>query len=139
MGESEGPVGALKVLLPIEEGAAEDEEAALGRMKQELSALGAVDHPALVKVLDSNLDEKWFVMEFFEDGTLSNRLERYKGRVVKALTAFRPVVEAVSALHLKNIVHRDIKPDNIFEDWRPSCAGGLRPCVQTGETRQTSR
>ena len=37
--ESAAPIGALKVLLPIEEGVAEDEEAALERMKLELSAL----------------------------------------------------------------------------------------------------
>ena len=112
--ESQATQGALKKLLPIEEGAAEDEAAALERMKRELSTLESVDHPALVKVLDSNLDEEWFVMEFIEGGTLSNRLEKYKGRALDALAAFRPVVDAAVALHARKVVHRDIKPDNIF-------------------------
>ena len=112
--ESEAPLGALKKLLPIEESTAEDETAALERMKGELSALESVDHPALVKVLDRNLDENWFVMELLEGGTLSKHLGKYRGRVLDALTAFRPIVEAVFELHTKNIVHRDIKPDNIF-------------------------
>ena len=112
--EHQAPRGALKKLLPIEEGAAEDEGAALERMKGELSALESVEHPSLVKVLDSNLHQGWFVMEYFDGGTLSNRLEAYKGRVLEALMAFRSIVDAVSALHTKNVVHRDIKPDNIF-------------------------
>ena len=112
--ESQSPLGALKELLPIDEGAAEDEAAALERMKGELSTLESVNHPSLVKVLDSNLDQKWFVMEYLEGGTLSKRLGTYKGRVLDALSAFRPIVDAVSALHTKKVVHRDIKPDNIF-------------------------
>ena len=114
MSEFEAPMGALKELLPFEEGAAEDEAAAFDRMKQELSTLESASHPSLVKVLDSDLDQKWFVMEYIEGGTLTNRLSTYRGRVLDALKAFRPIVDAVSALHTKNVVHRDIKPDNIF-------------------------
>ena len=112
--ESQTPLGALKELLPFEEGVAENEAAALERMKRELSALKSINHPSLVKVLDSNLDQKWFVMEFFEGGTLSDHFQRYKGRVLDALRALRPIVDAVSALHTEKVVHRDIKPDNIF-------------------------
>ena len=112
--ESQTPLGALKELLPFDEAASEDESAALGRMKRELSTLKTVSHPSLVKVLDSNLDERWFVMEYLEGGTLSKHLGKYKGRVLDALRDFRSIVDAVSALHTKKVVHRDIKPDNIF-------------------------
>ena len=83
-------------------------------MKRELTTLESVNHPSLVKVLDSNLDETWFVMEYFAGGTLSKHLGTYKGRMLDALRAFRPLVEAVYALHTEEVVHRDIKPDNIF-------------------------
>ena len=112
--ESQAPVGALKELLPLEEGVAEDVATARERMKRELATLESVSHPSLVKVLDSNLDENWFVMEYLEGGTLSDHLERYKGRVLDALIAIRPIIDAVSSLHKEKVVHRDIKPDNIF-------------------------
>lgn len=112
--EAHAPTGALKKLLPLEEGVAEIEEVALDRMKQELSILEEVNHPSLVRVLDSDLDQNWFVMEYLEGGTLSDSLETYRGRALEALRALRPIVDAVSALHAKKVVHRDIKPDNIF-------------------------
>ncbi|MYJ96945.1 MAG: protein kinase [Proteobacteria bacterium] len=112
--EAELPQGALKELLPFEEGAAEDEAAAFQRMKRELSVLESVSHPSLVKVLDSNLDDKWFVMEYLEGGRLSDRLETYRGRFLDGIRALRPIVDAVRVLHMEGVVHRDIKPDNIF-------------------------
>ncbi|MDE2911550.1 MAG: protein kinase [Paracoccaceae bacterium] len=112
--ESQTPRGAFKKLLPIEEGEAEHEAAAFERMRLELSTLQSAKQPALVKVLDSNFDKKWFVMEFLERGTLSSRLDKYKGNVLDALRNIRPIVDAISVLHTSNVVHSDIKPDNIF-------------------------
>src|SRR5207244_9836984 len=106
------PRAALKELLPIDE--AVNAKTAIERMNSELETLKAVRHPSLIRVLDQRLEERWFVTEYFKNGPLSNHLERYKGRVLDALRAFRLLVEATAALHEAGIVHRDIKPENVF-------------------------
>ena len=85
--ESQAPKGALKKLLPFEEGTAEDKAAAHDRMKRELSVLESVSDPSLVKVLDSRLDQKWFVMEYLGGGKLSDSLMTYKGGCVRIYPA----------------------------------------------------
>ena len=47
-------------------------------------------------------------------GSLDRSHTISKGRPLEALQAFRQLVEGVAILHHKRIVHRDIKPQNIF-------------------------
>jgi serine/threonine protein kinase len=108
----DAPRAALKQLLPVDE--AVNATTALARMKAELDALDSVGHPALVRLLDQHIEEHWYVMEYFRAGTLDKHPERFRGRVLDALLAFRPLVEAAQALHAAGIVHRDIKPANVF-------------------------
>jgi serine/threonine protein kinase len=110
--EPPAQVGAAKELLPVAD--AVNAATALERMKTELHTLKAVQHPALIRILDDNLDERWFVTEYFAKGSFDHHLSRYKGRPLDALRAIRPIVEAVAHLHREKIVHRDVKPDNVF-------------------------
>lgn len=106
------PAGALKVLHAFEN--EQVAAKAIARMEVELDALRRVSHPALIKLLETNANERWFVMEYFPRGPLSNSLADTQSNVPEALRRFRPLVQAAAALHAEKIVHRDIKPENIF-------------------------
>lgn len=109
---SSGEIGALKVLLTSEE--AKNSETARDRAKQEIEVLGQFQHPNLIRLLDHDPERQWLVMEYHERGTLWDQQKLFVGDVRKALSAFRPVVDAVAELHRRDCVHRDIKPANIL-------------------------
>jgi serine/threonine protein kinase len=106
------PRAAVKELLPLAE--AVNATTALQRMETELETMRSIKHPALLRVLDEDIKHRWFAMEYFANGPMSKQLKRYDGQVIETLRAFRPIVDAVAELHKASIVHRDIKPDNIF-------------------------
>ena len=113
-------LGALKVfkISPLKVGAGVPapgtrEHEAARRLENEISALAEGRH-GLPALLDSNLGERWLVTEFFPEGTIEKKPERYKGDAFRALTAFRSLVRTAAALHDEKIVHRDIKPANVF-------------------------
>ena len=105
---------ALKVLHKPED--ARDAELAEKRIKYEIKAMAEITHPNLLKIVDYDLDSKWFVSEYFPKGSTSKNKGIFAGNFSGALKAFHPLVEGVAELHKKNLVHRDIKPENVFLD-----------------------
>ena len=113
-GRAEQPpeLGALKIYNPRAAGA-NAEQQALDRLRIEIMVLDQ-NRSGLPRLLDSNESERWIVTEYYPGGTIEDHPLKYKGNAISALTAVRPLVETVAALHKDNIFHRDIKPANIF-------------------------
>jgi serine/threonine protein kinase len=89
-------------------------QSAIRRFEREVEALQSIQHPGILKLIEANVTERWFVTEFHPRGTLAKAGSLYKGDAISALTAFRSIVEAVAGLHTKGYVHRDIKSPNVF-------------------------
>jgi serine/threonine protein kinase/tetratricopeptide (TPR) repeat protein len=87
--------------------------------KHEFKFLISLIHPNLVKVhdfdIDKDTDELFFTMEFIQGNSLFKSLkesfswEKVENNMIQA-------ARALSYIHSKEIIHYDIKPDNIFID-----------------------
>jgi serine/threonine-protein kinase len=88
------------------------------RLMQEARAAAKLGHPAIVRVFDVGQTaegEPFIVMELLEGESLNQRLEReHRLSAVEAARLLLPIADALRAAHAKGIVHRDIKPDNVF-------------------------
>jgi serine/threonine protein kinase len=89
------------------------------RFLREGYAANAVDHEGAVKVLDDGVTDDgalYLVMELLEGMSLHTRWERMNCRFSprETLSVAHSVLGILVAAHAKGIVHRDIKPDNIF-------------------------
>ena len=77
-----------------------------------------VDNPNIVSVY-SYFEENgtaYFAMEYVEGESLKSYLKEKEGRLSweETLQLLVPVMDALQAVHDKGIIHRDVKPDNIF-------------------------
>jgi serine/threonine protein kinase len=79
-----------------------------------VDALSKMSHPNLLKIIQYNLTDRWYVCKFHKKKSLISNKSLFKGKLLESLGAFREVVSGVAALHAAGIVHRDIKPHNVF-------------------------
>jgi serine/threonine protein kinase len=78
-----------------------------------------IDHPGALAILDDDVAEDgspFLVMELLEGESLSSWLKRVGGKLpaIEALAVAGQVLEVLHPAHVHGIVHRDIKPGNIF-------------------------
>lgn len=89
----------------------------LDRFQREISVMARLLHPGIVPLFDSGLanGRLYYVMPFLPGETLRARLTReHRMTTEEAGTFGADVAEALAFAHGSGIVHRDVKPENIF-------------------------
>jgi Tol biopolymer transport system component len=90
--------------------------AALSRFEREAKAVAALSHPNILAIHDVGVEAgmAYSVTELLEGETLRERIGGSPLPARKALDLALQIARGLAAAHDKGVVHRDLKPDNLF-------------------------
>ncbi len=111
--EGLGQLVAVKVLT----GLSRVDQPSLTRLISEGRAAAKIGHPNIVKIIDDGFHPDvgpYIVMEMLQGASLEDTLKRKRISEREACTIALQVADALAAAHAHRIVHRDVKPANIF-------------------------
>jgi eukaryotic-like serine/threonine-protein kinase len=118
-----------------------DTDEILRRFHAERRILAQLDHPNIARLLDAGTTDDglpYFVMEHVDGVPITCYVRGEKLSVAKRLQLFLKVCEAVQFAHQHRVVHRDLKPGNIFvrQDGEPKLLDfGIAKLLVAGDER----
>lgn len=107
---------------------------ALKRFEQEAEILRRLNHPNIVRMLDTDFHQRqlFIVMELLADQDLGRLLlSQRRLPVRRAVGLMRQAATGLSAVHAAGVVHRDLKPANLFV--RPGGAARAGDLLKIGD------
>ena len=112
--ESDGAVAAVKI---IKEAESRDPQF-VARFEREASVLQSLAHPNILSVYANGRtpDGTYYIAMEFVDGSSAGDVMKRLGRIppAQAMSIVQQTSKALKSAHEKNVIHRDIKPDNIL-------------------------
>ncbi len=91
----------------------------LSRWRREAQLLAKLDHPHVIRVFDVGVEggRAYLVTQIVRQGrTLTQWLSAGRPNLPTLLRGFATLADALSEVHARGVLHRDIKPDNILVD-----------------------
>jgi serine/threonine protein kinase len=88
------------------------------RFGREARAASSVQHDGIVEILDQDRTGEgtpFLVMEYLDGESVGQRIKRKKKlSEAETLAVMLPMLDALDAAHQAGVIHRDLKPDNVF-------------------------
>lgn len=95
----------------------EDSDGTVARFTKEAQVLATLEHPHIVKYVAHGIAESgepYLAMEWLQGEELETRMRREKLGIIETLDLGLRVSRALATAHAQGVVHRDIKPNNLF-------------------------